>query len=165
MPETKKKNRSNTRQVVIIIAVMAAVIAVALYIGSNTGGGAGDTVNVNLPVIRTTLTRPSTGEEFNVQTLFSVKIDTEARREVTDTELTEELAKIMEEMDIEKVLGKGKVQYISDRATELLNSYLTDRNINTRVLVVDIATDDRITLEGPDNNSQGVMRGLFQNMD
>jgi flagellar basal body-associated protein FliL len=168
MPAANKKNKSNTPLVVaIILIVIVAVVGLALYIGSNTQGGSSNTAYMDLPVITTPMVRPSTGEEFNVQTLFSIRIDRAVLDDVTDEELTEDLSEIMLEMDIERVLGEGKVQYISDRATELLNARLTDRGINTRVLVVDIATNDRITLvnPAPGGHSSEVMRGLFQNVD
>jgi hypothetical protein len=167
MPKAQKKNKSNTPQALIIIIVMAAVIALAVYIGSGAfNSGASSTVNVDLPVIRTSLVQPSTGEEYNVQKLFSVKLDREASRELSNTELTEALSEIMQEMDIDKILGMGKVEYISTRATELLNIYLAEREITTRVLVVGFSSDDSITLTGPEKErSEGTMKGLFQNID
>ncbi len=167
MPETKKKSRSNTRQAIIIVVVLTAVVAAAVYFGTSavSGPGTGNTVNVSLPMIETPLVRPSTGEEFNVRTIFSVKIDKIARQGISDTELSEALTEIMNEMDVEKVLGKGRVEYIQDTATELLNERLAGENATTRAILVDIATDDRVTLTDPANRADGVMRDLFQNMD
>jgi hypothetical protein len=73
----------------------------------------------------------------------------------------------MLEMDIDKILGVGKVDYISTTATSKLNDYLAEREITTRVLVVGLASSDDITLTGPEerDRSDSVMEGLFQGID
>jgi hypothetical protein len=167
MPKAQKKNKSNTPQALFIIIVMAVAVVIAVYFGSGVfSGNAINTVSIDLPVIKTALVHPSTGEEYNVQTLFSIMLDRAASRELSNTELTEALSGFMQEMDIDRILGMGKVEYISTRATELLNSYLAEREITTRVLVVGLSNDDSITLTGPERErSEGVMKGIFENID
>ncbi len=160
------KRKSKT--FIIILAVMALMVAAAIFIGRRVlADRPASTVNVSLPLIVTPLTDSVTGKEYNVQTIFTVTLNTSARSEFTDAELLEEMSSIMQEMSMSRLLQKGRVDYLNTRATELLKERLAGGEVNvldTQVLVVDFATDDRVTLNDPKNQSNKVMEGLFQNI-
>ncbi len=162
-----KKRRNNRKVVLLIILIMAAAVAAAIIVGRTVlpSGTTDSTVSVSLPLIVTPLTDPATGREYNVQTLFAVQLNRDLRRNTTDEQLTEEMTSIMKTMDMAKLLEPGRLEYLNERATELLRAQLDGENVDTRVLVVDFATDDRVTLTDPEERSSQVMEGLFQNMD
>jgi hypothetical protein len=165
MPGNRKRIFKNSRAVFIVVFLMVAVSAAALYFGyDRLTGGRINNVSVNVPLINTTLTQPD-GSELNVQTLFSVLIPKESRRYVPNAMLEEALALIMGGMDPEKLSGQGRVDYVNERATELLNSYLSEQNIDTQVIVTDMSTDNRAVLIDPTNRNDKVAEGLFQGLD
>jgi len=158
------KRANNTRVITGIVLAAAVFVGTAIYLGVNTLGDGDNSVSVAVPLIETKLTSAADGQEYKVQTLFSVKMDNRARRSLTNSMLEETLSGIMEQMSVDEIMAAEGVSYLNDRATEMLNDYLSARNITTRVVVTDIATGDRVRLTNP-NGAGDRQKGLFQKIN
>lgn len=161
----KGKPASSSHKTAVVVLLVAAVfIAVTVYFGlAFLGGGA--MVNVQVPLIETRL-MDDNGKDVRVQTLFSVQMDSKARRVLDNATLERVLTDIINDMDVEAIMGADSVTYMNDRATARLNAFLAEQEITTRVVVVDVLTGERGRLTGPNpGDKSDVQEGLFQHMN
>lgn len=164
-PKQKKKSRqvSTTAGVIIILAFSALLVIIALLSPGMLSLGPSE-LTVEVPVIITQLTSGDDGGEYTVQTQFAVKIDKSARSKVSSKLLEDTLTTIMSDMDIDAISEPDGVEYLSQRATEQLNNYLSDYT-ETKVYVTGLLVGDRYVLEDTSSKKEDVMKALFPNME
>lgn len=159
----KSKKKSSGLAVIIIVLVLAGGVAMAVLFPYVTGDTA-QTTTVKIPLIMTKLTSAKDGNDYNVQTQFSVKIDNSAKKTISQTLLNEALVEIMAGMDMDMVAAPGGIDYINQRATEELNTYLSDYT-DTKVFVTGLFVGDKVMLaDGPSQQEEN-MKGLFNKIE
>ena len=150
----------------VLFVLIGAIIALAVVYPRLRPEPNLSLVSVSLPKITTRLTSRQDGGDYTVQTLFTVHMDRETRKSVSNDMLNTALTDIMENMDVDQLARPAGVDYLNDRATEELNNYLDTYGVlHSRVFVTDFYLGDNYVLE--DNSDQGrrdeIMGGLFQN--
>jgi len=159
----KKQNNSQAVAAVVILLVVVAIAGAVVFFsgGTRRPTAAGP---MNLPLIKTALVAAD-GEEYVVQTRFSVQIEQAGR--VTRQQVTDMLSAIVAELDIDKITQAGGVRYIREHAAEALSGAL---QANAQVYLTDFAYNNkgaRVVLPEGNNTTRRdqVIRGIFGNMD
>ena len=143
----KKKNR-NWVAVVIIFMFMGAIVAAAIFLPQYLS--VSRVVKTDIPLIQTKIYSEKDEKSYQVQTLFTVEMDTETRRSVSNKLLFEELTKIVESMDIHELESADGVDYINRYATTELNKRLSSlTDTETNVFAYDLYIGNRFQLDDP----------------
>jgi len=119
-----------------------------------------------IPLIVTKMESKTDGFEYNVQTLFSVRIDKAVRSQLTIAEVRETLVEIMKDVDVDELKKANGVEYVNQFATTALNKALFSEESDTLVFVSDIFIGDRVKLKDVSNAERDqTMKGLFQKIN
>ena len=144
----KRARRRNRLAALFIIAAMAAVVALAVYLPQYFNPLEVQTVKTNIPLVNTVL-KDDNGRDVVVQTLFAIEIDRETRKSVNDKLLHEEISDIMSGMKLSEIEGTDGVNMINRRVTEELNARLSKYSADSSVYLYDIEVGGRFLLSEP----------------
>jgi flagellar basal body-associated protein FliL len=167
MPKNKQTRRSGSLKATIIVGValfglLGGVLALAIIFPGAFAPVRSAYTTINLPLITTTLKSTQDGQDYKVQSLFSVQMDKNARKDISNTMLHEALSEIMSQMDLEELTKSNGIYYVNDNATAKLNEYLAGRT-ESMVFVTDLYVGDRVELANDANPERdSILQGLFK---
>jgi hypothetical protein len=130
------------------IGVVAAIMAPQYF----DVGATDRVVKTNLPLIRTTVYSEERDKDVTVSALFTVELDQETRRLVSNEILHQELTEIVSSMDMQALVAANGIEYVNNYATRELNKRLSEiTETETNVFAYDLYVGDRVAFTGPEN--------------
>ena len=164
-PKTRRLNKRNgIISIIIAVILIGGVASLAVFFPTIIKSRDVSYSTVRIPLIVSQLTSKTDGQEYNVQSIFSVQIERESRRNVSMPTLQEMLRQIMTEIDLDELTKPDGVYYLNEQATRMLNERLADQ-VESMVFVTGLYIGDRVKLSDDYQQRDDVMKGLFDKLD